>query len=166
VCFEKRDLSASPKAAQKENRFSRAFFVAYGARGFAQQEAQGSQVLNDGLTIRKGWEFDLIFRTGLRVQGELVRLLFLRGTETNTAPRAGYVAGKRQGNACVRNRSKRVLREAFRRLRPWVFRDVTVVVSLKDKALHARATEVYRDMASVLSRHGLLTPDWPGPFWR
>ncbi|MDR2175204.1 MAG: ribonuclease P protein component [Synergistaceae bacterium] len=117
------------------------------------------------MTIRKGWEFDLIFRTGLRVQGELVRLLFLRKTETEAA-RAGYAVGKRQGKAHVRNRGKRVLREAFRRLHPWVYPGVTVVVSLKDRALLSKAQEIYRDMARVFLRSGLLKPDWPGCEWR
>ncbi len=118
---------------------------------------------DNGLTIRKGWEFDLIFRTGLRIQGELVRLLFLRGT--GTAPRVGYAVGKRQGKAHVRNRGRRVLREAFRRLRPWVAPDVVLVASLKDKALEARATEVYYDMARLLRKSGILTSDWPGAKW-
>jgi ribonuclease P protein component len=122
-------------------------------------------VPDDGLTIRKGWEFDLIFRTGLRVQGELVRLLFLRNADQAGA-RAGYAVGKKQGKAHVRNRGKRVLREAFRRLRPWVSPGVTVVVSLKDKALLSKAQEIYRDMARVLLRNGLLVPDWPGAEWR
>ena len=122
----------------------------------------------NGLTIRKGWEFDLIFRTGLRVQGDLVRLLFLKETGTPSPPRevrVGYVVGKRQGKACVRNRGKRVLREAFRRLSPWVLPKVTVVASLKDKALCVKANEVYYDMARVLRKNGLLKPDWPGAAW-
>jgi ribonuclease P protein component len=126
-------------------------------------------VPDDGLTIRKGWEFDLIFRTGLRVQGELVRLLFLRKNE-ETRARVGYVVGKRQGKAHVRNRGKRILREAFRRLRPWVFPGVTAVVSLKNAALcsdnRTDARKVYYDMARVFSRHRLLNPDWPGSDWR
>ncbi|MBQ2617254.1 MAG: ribonuclease P protein component, partial [Synergistaceae bacterium] len=28
--------------------------------------------------LRKGWEFDQIFRTGTRLNGELVRILYLR----------------------------------------------------------------------------------------
>ncbi|MDR1376440.1 MAG: ribonuclease P protein component [Synergistaceae bacterium] len=122
---------------------------------------------DNGLTIRKGWEFDLIFRTGLRVQGELVRLLFLKKTESlDGGPCAGYVVGKRQGKAHVRNRGKRVLREAFRRLRPWTSSGTMIVFSLKNNALDRKASEIYYDMARVLRRSGLLTPSWPGAAWK
>ena len=123
----------------------------------------------NGLTIKKRWEFDLIFRTGLRAQGELVRLLFLKETGTQPPPiggRIGYAVGKRQGKAHARNRGKRVLREAFRRLSPWVSPSVTVVASLKDKALRSKSSEVYYDMARVLGKNGLLKPDWPGAVWK
>ena len=124
---------------------------------------------DNGLTIKKGWEFDLIFRTGLRAQGELVRLLFLKETETplpTTGVRVGYAVGRRQGKAHVRNRGKRVLREAFRRLSPWVSPSTTVVASLKDKALCAKANEIYYDMARVMKKNGLLKTDWPGAVWK
>jgi len=128
-------------------------------------------VLINGLTIRKGWEFDVIFRTGLRVQGELVRLLFLKKTgtqplEEQTGVRVGYAVGKRQGKAHVRNRGKRILREAFWRLSPWVLPSVSLIASLKDKALSAKADEIYYDMAKVLKKAGLLKIDWPGAKWK
>ena len=122
-------------------------------------------MLDNGLTIKKGWEFDLIFRTGFRAQGELVRLLFLRETGAPSPARVGYAVGKRQGKAHVRNRGKRVLREAFRRLSPWVYPNMAVVASLKDKALCSKASVVYYDMARVLRKNGLLKPDWPGAAW-
>ena len=123
-----------------------------------------------GLTLRKGWEFDLVFRTGLRVQGELVRLLFLRDSDSTRGPRVGYAVGKRQGKAHVRNRGRRILREAFRRLAPWVAPDVTLVLSLKDRGLDAKAPDVFRDLAALLSRRGLLVDaargvDWKGMDW-
>jgi len=127
-------------------------------------------VPDNGLTIRKAWEFDLIFRTGFRAQGELVRLLFLRRTETQPPElektRAGYAVGKRQGKAHVRNRGKRVLREAFRRLSPWMLPGVIIVASLKDKALCTKANKIYYDMARVLKKNDLLKPSWPGAEWK
>ena len=117
-----------------------------------------------GVTLRKGREFDLIFRTGLRIQGDLVRLLFLR-SPGQTEPRVGYAVGKRQGKAHVRNRGRRILREAFRRLGPWVVSDAALVLSLKDRALGASAVAVWHDMTRVLQRQGLLLDGWNGADW-
>lgn len=126
---------------------------------------------DQGLTLKKGplgsplrgWEFDAVFRTGLRVQGELVRLLLLRNTAQGL--RVGYAVGKRQGKAHVRSRGRRILREAFRRLAPWITEDATIVLSLKDRALDAKATEIYRDLAALLRRKGLLAKSWRDADW-
>ena len=166
---EKRDFSAACEAAQEEDRLSCPFCFGVGPQGAPQQTAQGAQVPHQGLTLKKGWEFDLVFRTGLRAQGELVRLLLLRGTEDARKPggvvRVGYAVGKRQGKAHVRNRGRRILKEAFRRLAPWVAPDVTLVLSLKDRGLGARASEIFYDLAALLKKRGLLTRSLEGLDW-
>ncbi len=91
-----------------------------------------------------------------------MRLLFLRGTGEL---RVGYAVGKRQGKAHVRNRGRRILREAFRRLSPWIVPDVSLVASLKDRALDASAVLVWRDMANVLRQRGLLAEGWDDAGW-
>ncbi|MCR5347777.1 MAG: ribonuclease P protein component [Fretibacterium sp.] len=111
----------------------------------------------------RGWEFDAVFRTGLRVQGELVRLLFMRNASGGV--RVGYAVGKRQGRAHVRNRGRRILREAFRRLAPGIAENVVLVLSLKNSGLKAKATEVYRDLAAILKRRGLLAKTWKDAEW-
>ena len=118
-----------------------------------------------GLTLKKGWAFDVVFRTGLRVQGELVRSLFLKGADGSRGPRAGYAVGRRQGKAHVRNRGRRILREAFRRLAPWIAPDVTMVLALRGKGLRAKATDVFRELGTLLERQGLLADGWEGVDW-
>lgn len=113
--------------------------------------------------LKSGWQFDLVFRTGRRETGALVRLLFLTGVEGPTA--AGVTVGKKIACAAQRTRGRRVMREAIRRLLPWVRDGVWMVASLRESALEASAREVYDDLAVSMKRRGLLEPGWPGVHW-
>jgi len=113
--------------------------------------------------ILKGWEYDKVFRTGARVKGRLVRLLYLR--EGEGFSRVGVVAGKRQGGAVFRNRSKRKLREAVRRILPWIEDGYLIVVSLTHTGYASSAKEIYMDMACSMSKSGLLNPSYESFRW-
>ncbi len=78
---------------------------------------------------------------------------------------AGVTVGKKIANAVQRTRGRRMLREAIRRLSPWIKDGVWVVASLRENALEANAREVYTDLATSLKRRGLLEPGWPGAHW-
>ena len=105
--------------------------------------------------LRKGREFDLIFRTGVRVNGELVRILYLKDNSIN-AIRVGYAVGKRLGKAHIRNRGKRILREAFRQLADRITPDLKIVLSLKEKGLPAKTQDIKRELEILLRRKKLL----------
>jgi ribonuclease P protein component len=121
------------------------------------------------IRLKKSWEFNQVFRTGFRIQGELVRLLCLKEgsqIESNCSEirisRIGFAVGKKQCNSCGRNRGKRILREAMRRLMPFVVPGLNIVATLKDadSSINASAVEVYLDSAKVLAKRGLLTKEW------
>jgi ribonuclease P protein component len=61
-------------------------------------------------------EFDHVRTHGLR-RSEPGMTLWLLASERET-PRLGVIVGRKTGSAPARNRAKRVLREAFRTLRP------------------------------------------------
>ncbi|MDR1516173.1 MAG: ribonuclease P protein component [Synergistaceae bacterium] len=114
--------------------------------------------------LKKGWEFDAVFRTGRQLRGELVRLCYLRKQGERT--RIGLAVGKKIAGAVGRSRGRRVLRESARRLLPWIEDGVWIVLSLREKALGSNADAVYADTASLLKRAGLMGSGWRGPNWR
>jgi ribonuclease P protein component len=114
--------------------------------------------------LKKGWEFDAVFRTGRQQRGELVRLCYLRKQGERT--RIGLAVGKKIAGSVGRSRGRRMLRESVRRLLPWMESGAWIVLSLREKALESSASEVYADTASLLRRAGLMGAGWRGPDWR
>ena len=108
-------------------------------------------------------QFDLVFRTGRRQTGELVRLLFLEKREGQT--KFGVTVSKKIANAVKRVRGRRILRESLRRLRPWTKQGCWIVVSMRDTALQRSAKDVYFDVARLMQNAGLMRDDWQGADW-
>jgi ribonuclease P protein component len=80
-------------------------------------------------TIRSGREIDELFRDGVRVPHQTVVAL-IRKTPAGRGleGRVAFVAGKKLGNAVLRNRSKRVLRAALKRAGgPWAGVDLVLI---------------------------------------
>ena len=113
--------------------------------------------------LKKGWQFDFVFRTGRRDSGALVRLLYV--TKAKGETQAGVAVGKKIAGAVQRAHGRRVLREAVRRLLPWLRDDVWFVVSLRECGIGANARDVYYDLAACMKRRGLFVAEWPGADW-
>ena len=106
------------------------------------------------LKLRKGWEFDLIFRTGIRANGELVRLLYVM--DDSDSIKFGLAVGKKQGKAHVRVRGRRILREAFRHLSENLAPGISLVLGLKAQGLGAKTQDITRDLEGLFRRKKLL----------
>ena len=65
-------------------------------------------------TIKSHRDFERVFVQGRRANHPLVRVVACKSENEGDPGRVAFAAGKRLGNAVVRNRSKRVLREAAR----------------------------------------------------
>lgn len=104
--------------------------------------------------LKCGWEFDLVFRTGLREQGDWVRLFFV--VRPGESTRMGVTVGRRVANAAGRSRGRRVLRESARRLLPNVEAGYWFVLSLRERGLKISARQIHFETAQLLRRAGLI----------
>jgi ribonuclease P protein component len=119
---------------------------------------------SSAVRLKRGWQFDLVFRTGRRETGELVRLFFLDRPDDDTL--VGVTVGRKIANAAKRTRGRRVLRESFRKLLPWMKDGLWIVGSLRENALDRSARDIYMDIGRSMKRRGLMDPDWTGPDWK
>ena len=103
-------------------------------------------------TIRSSREIDKVFRCAQRSVNPLVLVLAARSPmERDPLGRVAFIAGKKLGNAVVRNRSKRVLRAAVREAGgPWPGHDVLVIA--RPQTAQASSPDVAKAIAVALRR--------------
>ncbi|TDB38092.1 MAG: ribonuclease P protein component [Actinobacteria bacterium] len=104
-------------------------------------------------TIKASADIDRLFKEGRRGTSRLVLVLGLPTPEARDLPggRVLFVAGKKLGNAVLRNRCKRVLRAAYRRVGgPWPGLDVALVA--RPGLATAPPQRVDQDLRDALAR--------------
>ena len=93
--------------------------------------------------VRKRPEFQQIQGSGRRVSTpHFVLLLKARSPEDTRGARLGITVSRKVGNAVVRNRAKRLIREAFRATRSLWPRDADLVVIVKRPTADAKLADV------------------------
>jgi ribonuclease P protein component len=106
-------------------------------------------------TIKSSREIDRIFGESKRAAHPLVIALVSKTPEgRGPQGRVAFIAGKRMGGAVLRNRCKRVMRAAVRRIEgPWAGFDVLLVA--RAQTATAPAAELDVALLSVVRRAGV-----------
>lgn len=106
--------------------------------------------------LRKGAEFDTVYRKGTVTGGPLLALRRLPNEAGVT--RWGFAVGKKLSKRAVeRNRTKRRLREAARRLP--VLPGFDLIVTARQGAIEASFAQLRAALIGVLERSHLLAAD-------
>lgn len=105
--------------------------------------------------IKHGRDFALARQEGERaVRGCLVANW--RRLPPGSPPRLGIVTSRKIGNAVVRNRARRLLRETFRLHQHDLAHPVDLVLVARASITGKRRAEVEKDLLSTLAKAGLL----------
>ena len=104
-------------------------------------------------------EFRRIYARGNSYVSPLVVVYALKNRTKNV--RVGITTSKKVGNAVQRNRSRRVIREAFRALAPRVRPGFDLVLVARGKTPYVKSTDVRRQLERQLQAAGLLREETP-----
>ena len=104
-------------------------------------------------------DFRRIYARGKSYVSPLVVVYALKTHTKNV--RVGITTSKKVGNAVQRNRSRRVIREAFRALAPRVRPGFDLVLVARGKTPYVKSTDVRRQLERQLQAAGLLREETP-----
>ncbi|MFZ1946386.1 MAG: ribonuclease P protein component [bacterium] len=108
--------------------------------------------------ITEQFEYKEVIRNGRVVGGRLFKAYLL--TEPKAKRKAGFIAGKGVGDACARNRARRLMREAYRQLKPDTKSQGFRVVFVAGRGIaSAGFQQVQDDMRGLFSSWRLLVTD-------
>ena len=104
-------------------------------------------------------DFRRSYARGKSYVSPLVVVYALKNRTKNV--RVGITTSKKVGNAVQRNRSRRVIREAFRALAPRVRPGFDLVLVARGKTPYVKSTDVRRQLERQLQAAGLLREETP-----
>lgn len=109
-------------------------------------------------TIKNSSEINALFQNGTHLSNRNIALLILQHDSTQRGPemtgRVAFIAGKRLGNAVIRNRSKRVMREAARKVDlPHDGYDIALIATRSTRSVPHET--LLHSLQSLLNRAGL-----------
>jgi ribonuclease P protein component len=115
--------------------------------------------LPPGQRIRKTREFREVLAKGRKVGGEHLQFFFCaKGASTNR--RLGVSLRKSLGSAVVRNRSKRLVKEAFRLHESQLPPGTDLIVAVMRDLSGMKLQEVERIFSGMLARSGSISKTW------
>ncbi len=116
---------------------------------------RGTQTFGKQERLRHGYEFRRVYDEGTKFPGRLA-VVYVR----ESAARAlGVVTGRRLGNAVVRNRARRLVRETYRRNKVRLNENIQLVIVARRAILGKRLAEVERELMAQFAAAGLLKRD-------
>ncbi len=109
------------------------------------------------IIVKQNSDFQRIYRYGRSLANKNMVIYFCK--TFHPSQRVAFAAGKKLGNAVVRNRVKRLLREAYRLHQQEIENDYCLLLVGRAAAVEAKAGAVEKSFCSLCRRAGILKRD-------
>ena len=111
-------------------------------------------ILGDIITLKRNNDFRRLYSRG-RSYGSSVVVIYVMKNRSNDV-RVGITTSKKIGKAVLRNRSRRIIREAYRMIADDVRQGVDLVFVARGKTPFVSSNDILRDMKKELKEAGVL----------
>jgi len=106
------------------------------------------------ITLKENRDFRRLYRQSASYVSPAL-VVYLKETRAGFS-RLGITAGKKIGSAVLRNRAKRVVREAYRTLLPTFKKDVDMVIVARKRAAFVKSDVVLNELDILLKKAKLI----------
>ena len=107
------------------------------------------------LTLRNQRDFARIYKQGKSKGGRFTVILYRKNGLDMT--RTAFVASRKVGNSVERNRSRRLMRAAYRSMEPYVKSGYDIIFVARASIIGCKEPEVERQLRKSLESAGILT---------
>lgn len=104
--------------------------------------------------LRKNKHFQIVYKTGKSYSNKMLVLYVM--PKSDSLRRVGFAAGKRLGNAVIRNRVKRLLREAYRLHQHRLMNGVDLLLVGRQPLVHAGLANVNKALLDLSQRAKIM----------
>ena len=106
-------------------------------------------------TLKENHLFTKAYRRGRCFSGRLLSVYVLKNYN-KAQTLLGITVSKSRGNAVKRNRTKRIIREAYRIFHPYIKEGNIIVIVAKQPCVEAHLSAVTSELCGLLERAALL----------
>ena len=104
--------------------------------------------------IRSKIEFNNVYRDGRSYVSHSLIIRVMKSK--NIKGKVGFAVGKKIGNAVIRNRIKRLLRETYRFCQHDIIKDVSIILIAREPMLNMKCAEVIGVFKKLCSKSNIL----------
>jgi len=114
----------------------------------------GTGTFSKAERLQRGWQFRRVYEAGQCLRGRLLVLYVM--AEPSEPTHVGVVTSRRIGNAVVRNRARRLLREAYRLNKQKLNDHLQLVMVARSAIRDRKLRDVEAEMLSLWQKAGIV----------